>query len=102
MNQSANVESNTLAQTINGVELPRNVVLELQKLGLALEWYTKYELESSVRACAVDNRLIDDPQGMNFADRLELTQDEITFRERLEKERDDALSADTTISSEQQ
>jgi hypothetical protein len=85
---------NNLAETVNGVDLPRNVVLELQRLGLALEWYTQHELESSVRACAVDNKLIDDPNGINFADKIELTHEEKTFRERLEQERENVISAD--------
>lgn len=88
-------ELNDLNKTVNGVELPRNVVLELQKLGLALECYAKHELEKSVLACAVDGNLVDDPQGINFADKLELTHNEISFRERLEKERENANFADS-------
>ena len=88
------VYMSNLAETVNGVELPRNVVLELQKLGLSLSWYTKDQLERSVLACAVDNKLVDDPQGVNFDDKLELTNEEISFRERLEKERENAVSTD--------
>ena len=89
-----------LAETVNGVELPRNVVLELNKLGMSLSWYTKDQLERSVRACAVDCKLIDDPQGVNFDDKLELTNEEISFRERLEKERENAVSADGIITDQ--
>jgi len=80
------------AKTINGVDLPANVVQQLEMLGLELAWYTKHELESSVRSCAVDNKLVDDPNGINFADKIELTHEEKTFRERLEQERENAVS----------
>ncbi len=58
---------------VNGVPLPNHVVLELQRLGRALEWYNAGELHSAVLACAVDRKLIDDPNGVNFIDQLELT-----------------------------
>lgn len=61
---------------VNGVTLPRNVVIELKRLGRALEWYNSGELESAVKACAVDMRLIDDHEGINFMDQLELTDSE--------------------------
>lgn len=61
---------------INGVVLPNHVVLELQRLGRALEWYNAGELQSAVIACAVDRTLIDDPNGVNFIDKLELTDEE--------------------------
>ena len=61
---------------INGVVLPNHVVLELQRLGRALEWYNTGELHSAVLACAVDRKLIDDPNGVNFMDQLELTDEE--------------------------
>lgn len=61
---------------VNGVPLPNHVVLELQRLGRALEWYNAGELQSAVLACAVDRKLIDDPSGANFIDQLELTDEE--------------------------
>lgn len=61
---------------VNGVPLPNHVVLELQRLGRALEWYNAGELKSAVLACAVDRKLIDDPNGANFIDQLELTDEE--------------------------
>ncbi len=61
---------------INGIVLPNHVVLELQRLGRALEWYNSGELHSAVLACAVDRKLIDDPNGVNFMDQLELTDEE--------------------------
>ena len=61
---------------VNGVPLPNHVVLELQRLGRALEWYNAGELQSAVLACAVDRKLIDDPNGANFMDQLELTAEE--------------------------
>lgn len=61
---------------VNGVVLPDNVVRELQRLGRALDWYTHGELQSAVKACAVDANLIDDPDGINFIDKLELTDEE--------------------------
>lgn len=61
---------------VNGVELPRNVIAELEKLGLALSWYNSGELQSAVAACAADGVLIDDPDGTSFSDKLELTPEE--------------------------
>ncbi len=61
---------------VNGVVLPNHVVMELQRLGRALEWYNSGELHSAVLACAVDRKLIDDPNGVNFMDQLELTDEE--------------------------
>lgn len=61
------------AITINNVQLPIQVVRELQRLGRALEWYSNGELNSAVAACAIDGNLIDDPHGVDFIDKLELT-----------------------------
>jgi len=62
---------------VNGVVLPRLVLEQLQKLGISLAWYSEYELGAAVRACAVDCTLIDDPDGNNFLDNLELDAHEI-------------------------
>lgn len=58
---------------INGVELPERVIEELRRLGIALSWYSHGELEAAVNACAYDGQLIDDPDGVDFMDELELT-----------------------------
>ncbi|MEZ5691317.1 MAG: hypothetical protein R3D71_06605 [Rickettsiales bacterium] len=68
--------------TVNGVLLPHHLVRELQKLGRALEWYHKGELEKAVIATAVDRNLIDDPDGHNFNDKLELTDSEKNEKKR--------------------
>jgi hypothetical protein len=61
---------------INNIVLPPNVVRELQRLGRAMESYTRGELESAVIATHMDGNLIDDPNGVNFYDQLELTEAE--------------------------
>jgi hypothetical protein len=65
------------AATINGVELPQRVLDELKRLGIALANYNAGELQAAVRACAIDGQLIDDKNGANFFDQLELDDDEI-------------------------
>ena len=62
--------------TVNNVQLPVQVIRELQRLGRALEWYTSGELNSAVAACAVDGNLIDDLNGIYFMVRLEFTSSE--------------------------
>lgn len=69
---------------VNGVELPRHVVTELEKLGLDLSWYNSGELQQAVMACAVDGVLIDDPNGTSFSDKLELTDEEKSEAEEAE------------------
>jgi hypothetical protein len=61
---------------INGVRLPAYVVEELNRLGVSLSAYSTGELEAAVQACAFDRKLIDDPNGLNFMDELELTNSE--------------------------
>ncbi|MEQ1789889.1 MAG: hypothetical protein ABL857_05535 [Rickettsiales bacterium] len=72
---------------VNNVQLPNNVVRELQRLGRSLKSYTHGELQSAVIACAFDGRLIDDPDGDNFMDKLVLTDEEV-LEEKSRKERD--------------
>ena len=71
------------AAVINGVVLPQRVLEELRRLGTALSWYSAGELEDAVEACAVDGQLIDDPMGMNFRDRLSLSEAEKAKRENI-------------------
>lgn len=66
----------TGAIIINGVELPQRVAEEIRRLGLALSWYNRGELEDAVQACKVDEMLIDDPDGLTFRDKLSLTAEE--------------------------
>lgn len=84
-------QSNGGNLVVNNVRLPDHVVLELQRLGRALEWYTAGELYSAVEACAVDRRLIDDPDGVNFMDKLELTDAE---KRKAESKLHDDISAE--------
>lgn len=61
------------AAVINGVALPLRVIQELKRLGVPLAWYTHGELAQAVDACAFDAQLIDDPDGVNFRDKMVLT-----------------------------
>jgi len=58
---------------VSGVELSPLVAEQLARLGLSLNAYTKWQLEAAQRACAFDCNLIDDPNGLDFEDQLELT-----------------------------
>ena len=61
---------------INNVALPRQVIEELRRLGIALSWYNAGELRDAVEACAADGHLIDDPDGVHFRDKLKAGCDE--------------------------
>jgi hypothetical protein len=58
---------------INGVALPRRVADQLRLLGISLSWYSGSELADAVEACAYDSVLVDDVNGVNFNDKLTLT-----------------------------
>lgn len=66
---------------IKGIDIPLNVLRELQRLGHPIEQYTRGELLEAVRACAMDANLVDDPHGHSFSDKLTLTADEKKARE---------------------
>ena len=61
---------------INGVALPRQVIDELRKLGVALSWYNAGELHDAIQATHYDGQLIDDHDGVNFRDKLHHTEEE--------------------------
>ena len=73
---------------INGVELPAHVIWELRKQGIPLSWYNAGELKDAVIACSYDHKLIDDPEGIGFRDKLVETAEE-----RLKKARKAAMRA---------
>lgn len=62
--------------TVNGVELPRDLVLQLQQLGVPLTSYTKGQLEEALQAYAMDGRLVEDHGATNFQDSLHLSSEE--------------------------
>lgn len=55
---------------INGVAVPMLVARQLRELGIPLESYTSGELHAAIHACSHDSRLIDDPEGAHFLDKL--------------------------------
>ena len=61
---------------VGGVVLPRIVAEQLRQLGVNFNAYSHGELTSAVEGCAVDCRLVDDEDGVNFVDRLRLTPEE--------------------------
>lgn len=63
------------AAVVNGVTLPQRVINELQRLGIALSWYSPGELRAAVEACAVSEKLIHDDEGVNFFDELVMTEE---------------------------
>lgn len=65
-------------RTVNGVRLPRQVVEELQRLGISLNWYNVGELTDAVIACQHDGQLVDDPHGVHFRDKMHLSEPEKT------------------------
>jgi hypothetical protein len=73
------------------LRLPPQVLEELRRLGMPLWAYNRGELEDAVQACAVDARLVDDPHGTSFRDKLSLT-----FQERLQRQRNDHHRRKTT------
>jgi hypothetical protein len=76
---------------IKGVDIPKNVLDQLKRLGFPLFSYSRGQLEEAVQACAFDGNLIDDPDGEDFEDMLELTEDEKetrhSFRDDMERAR---------------
>ena len=85
-------ELGDLSEEVNGVRLPRHVVMELQTLAMGLEpsFYTAHQLQSMVLNSEFDRKVIDDPHGHDIYDQMDLTKDEISFRERIDKERETA------------
>jgi hypothetical protein len=65
---------------INGVVLPELVMHQLKRLGLPLHWYNHGELMEAVDACRVDCSLVDDDEGQNFHDRIQLSHMEVEAR----------------------
>ena len=69
----ANVEQNgDSSVTVNGVVVPKLVAEQLKNAGIAIAFLSAGQLEAAIQACAVDCKLIDDPNGTNFFDDLEL------------------------------
>lgn len=77
------------------MDLPPYLLEELRLLGLPLASYTRGELESARIACAVDGKLIDDPDGFNFLDKLQMTYAEREARRR----KTEPLDEEITISA---
>ena len=42
----------------------------MRELGYSLEVFTPGQLQEAIQACAYDGKLIDDPDGVHFSDRL--------------------------------
>lgn len=61
---------------VNGVKIPQNVYTQLSNLGIPLGSYSESDLRAAVDACRIDTQLIDDPNGINFHDKLHLAPDE--------------------------
>ena len=57
---------------INGIVIPQDVKLQLIELGLSLNSYTQGELREA-NAADANGRVIDDPDGVNWTDKLLLT-----------------------------
>ncbi len=57
---------------VHGIEVPHHVVIALKELGIPLEQYHTDELRMAIQACA-DGHLIEDKNGVNFKDKLVLT-----------------------------
>ena len=69
----------------NIINIPLNVLEELQRTGIPIGWYNHGELQDAILACSYDGTLIDDEEGETFRDRLVLTQEEKIQRERKKK-----------------
>jgi len=87
-------ELGNLSEEVNGIILPRHVVAELHSLakGLVPSFYTAHQLQSMVLNSQFDRKVVDDHKGQDIYDQMDLTKDEISFRERLEKEREAATT----------
>lgn len=85
-------ELGNLSEEVNGVVLPFHVVRELQSLASSLvpSFYTAHQLQSMVLNSHFDRKVIDDHKGNDIYDQMDLTKDEISFREKLERERAEA------------
>jgi len=68
---------------LNSVVLPKLVADQIRRLGYDLLSYNEGQLEAATLGCAVDCNLIDDPDGVNFFDDLQLDE-----RERAKDDRD--------------
>ena len=58
---------------VDGVELSEQVLEELRRLGMPLWSYNRGELIDAKNACHFDGQLVDDENGLNFRDKLTLT-----------------------------
>jgi len=62
---------------INGIALPQTVIDQLRQHGFNPEWCTRCELQAAEQEVLVDGTVFHDPDGNNFFDDLELTEEEI-------------------------
>ena len=66
---------------VAGVSLPLQVIEQLRQAGIgAVSWLSASELQDAVQACKYDAKLVDDPGGLNFRDKLTLTREEQAAR----------------------
>ena len=61
---------------VNGIALPQSVIDQLRRFGFNPEWCTPSELLAAEQDALIDGVVFDDPNGDNFLDKLELSEDE--------------------------
>ncbi len=62
--------ADSINEVVHGISLPPSLQIELRMLGYPLLAYTRGELEDAVNASAVDRTLVENPDAMNFRDKL--------------------------------
>lgn len=96
-------ELGNLSEEVNGIILPHHVVRELQSLANSLvpSFYTAHQLQSMVLNSQFDRKVVDDHKGKDIYDQMDLTKDEISFREKIEREREEGAAVGVSPLSEQ-
>ena len=90
------VETPLNPSEINGIIVPEDVRVQLREMGLSTNAYTQGELREAIAADA-DGRLVDDPNGVNFADKLSLSAGEILNKGEFRDEDEDGIPDDIDI-----